>query len=221
MAVNEIVMRARWEYDSSQLEKMKADVDAAKDKIKRSSGEMEVSYKSLAMNISHLATAGLSLQSTWERVAAGQMSVAEGAIRSIPALISLASSIWTVVGAETARSIAHSIAHALSGPAGWAILAGAVGAAAVGIALASRIPRRHSGGDIWQSGPYNLLAGEHVLSPEQAAIYRTALTQSFSTVSTPVTHSTVVHIHGFAGGRREAEVLGDILTDKLRRLGIG
>lgn len=194
----EIVMRARWAYDSSQLEKLKSDVDTAKEKIKASSAEMEVSYKSLAVNISHLATAGLALQGTWERVAEGQMSVAEGAVRSIPALVSLASSIWVVVGAENARAIAHAIANALSGPVGWAILAGAVAAAATGIALASRIPSHHYEGVIQETGPYIMAKGQYVSTPGASS------------------SGTTIHIHNLTVQTSSPRDF----VDKMRRLGV-
>lgn len=88
--------------------------------------------------------------------------------------------------------------------------------ATVGIALASRIPSRHTGGDILESGVYNLLAGERVLSREEAEIYRTAISQSYSTVHNPVTHSRVIHIPHLtmkADSPRE-------FVDKIRKLAI-
>lgn len=170
MAANEIVMRARWEYDSTELEKMKADIDTAKEKVKAASGEMDISYMKLARSISSLTTAGLALEGTWSRVAEGQISVAEGALRSIPALVSLASAIYGVVGAETARTIAHSIAHAVAslGAAVPVIIAAAGAGAAIGYGAASMIPSRQFGGPIRETGPYFLHAGEYVL-PRGAA----------------------------------------------------
>lgn len=120
---------------------------------------------------------------------------------------------WALTAAEHARAIAHAVANALAGPVGWAILAGAAAAATMGLALAARIPSRHIGGDIRESGVYNLLAGEHVLSREQAAVYRTALSQSFN--NNPV-RQTTIHIHGLT-------VVADSprdFVDKMRRLGV-
>ena len=49
----------------------------------------------------------------------------------------LAARSWAVTIAEKARAIAHAVAHALSGPAGWAILAVAATTAAVAIGWAT------------------------------------------------------------------------------------
>lgn len=47
---------------------------------------------------------------------------------------------WALVFAQKARAIASAIAHALAGPTGWALLAGAAAAAGIGLALAGKIP---------------------------------------------------------------------------------
>ena len=70
---------------------------------------------------------------------------------------------WAHVAALQAKAIALSIVNALTGPWGWAILAGAAAAAAIGIALATRIPSRQFGGPIREEGVYYLHAGEYVL----------------------------------------------------------
>lgn len=69
--------------------------------------------------------------------------------------------------ATKARAAALAVMHALSGPYGWAILAGAAATATGGLALVNQIPERHTGGPVLESGPHNLLAGEYVLSREQ------------------------------------------------------
>jgi len=70
---------------------------------------------------------------------------------------------WAHVAALKAKATALAIVNALSGPWGWAILAGATAAAAIGIALATRIPSKQFGGPIREEGVYYLHAGEYVL----------------------------------------------------------
>jgi len=76
---------------------------------------------------------------------------------------------WAHVAALQAKAIALSIVNALSGPWGWAILAGAIAAAGIGLALAARIPSRQFGGPIREEGVYYLHAGEYVLPRTGAA----------------------------------------------------
>ena len=64
----------------------------------------------------------------------------------VRALNAITSASWLVTAAEKARAIAHSIANALSGPWGWAILASSVAITAIGLTLASRIPSAATGG---------------------------------------------------------------------------
>jgi len=80
--------------------------------------------------------------------------------RLIGLMIGMTASIYSIVGAEKARSIAHSIANALSGPYGWGIILGAGAVAGVGIGLAAGIPSRQGGGPILRTGYYKLERGE-------------------------------------------------------------
>lgn len=134
-------------------------------RVVESSNKMNVSYKRLALSVAHISTASLALESTWRRVAEGQMSVVEGIIRSIPMMVSLASAIWTLVTAEKARAIASGIAHAVSSlGAALPMILGAASIASVAIsALLTTMPSRQFGGPIPQTGLYQLHAGEFVL----------------------------------------------------------
>ena len=187
-------------------------------KVSESSQKMEVNYKQLAFSMSHVVTAGMSLESTWSRVAEGQMDVLHGILRSIPAIISMASALATLTAAEAARTaatisstladIGHTIAlkakaialgivHALSGPVGWAILAGAAGAAAL---------------------VYGMTSG---IQTEKAGVYTKASPLKF--ISGPLAgttihegHSVNIYISG-AGSPRET---GSAVIDALRREGV-
>lgn len=104
--------------------------------------------KLITAKITHLA---LSIQ---ERAADYAAAISKGAH-------TIAS--WALTAAEHARAIAHTVANALAGPVGWAILAGAVAAAGVGIALAASIPSKQGGGLISETKPYLLHVGERLL----------------------------------------------------------
>jgi hypothetical protein len=67
-------------------------------------------------------------------------------------------SVWAKTAALKAESIAHGIKNALSGPAGWAILAGATVAAAGVMSLAANIPKMAQGGVV--TSPTLALIGE-------------------------------------------------------------
>jgi hypothetical protein len=132
-------------------------------KVAASSGAMEISQRRLMLVSAGLIMNSVQLADIFDRMAKGQMDIGRGALMLAMNFLQLASQIWVVVGAENARAIAHSIANALSGPAGWAILAGAAAAVGVGFALASQIPSKQYGGSIETTGPYLLHAGEFVL----------------------------------------------------------
>jgi len=164
-------------------------------KVSASNNQMEVSNRRLALTTAGLIANTVQLGDIMQRMATGQMDVGRGALMLAMNFLQLASQIWVVVGAEHARAIAHGIANALAGPAGWAILAGAA-AAAIGVtALAASIPSRQMGGPIFQTGPYLLHAGEYV-SPRGAS---------------PIT----INIYG--GSPRETS---DAVVDALRRSGV-
>lgn len=158
--VGPLTLTAEWLYEDENLKKLQRDIDETQRKTAESTRMMGRDYLRLGTAIASVTTAGMSLESTWERVAKGQMSVIAGILRSIPAIASLAASIWTIVTAEKARAIAHAIAQALSGPPGWAILAGAAAMAGIGIGMAASIPSRQAGGPIYRTGLYKLEAGE-------------------------------------------------------------
>jgi hypothetical protein len=156
--------RVVWIYDDTKLKVLMEDVDGAKEKVSTFGATGDLSFRRLAFSMSHLVTASMSLAYTWEAVAKGQKSVIEGVLQSIPALASLAVSIWTLVGAEKARAIAHAIATAI-GSGGIAIpllIAALAAGTAIGYAASAAIPSREYGGRIWQTGAYMLHAGETI-----------------------------------------------------------
>jgi hypothetical protein len=155
---------------SDAFDTIAAKAKAITSTIEESNKKTEVSYKSLASNVAYLSTAALSLESTWNRVAEGQASVAEGALRSIPALVSLGSAIWTIVTAQKARAVASAIAQAIEGMGTTlpVIAASATAGAAVALAATAAIPSMGSGGVI--TAPTVALLGEggetEIVSPE-------------------------------------------------------
>ncbi len=168
------------------LETLADKSEATTSKIAANNAKTETSYLRLAMSVATLSTAGLMLEGTWNRVAEGQMSMVEGMLRSIPAFVSMAAAIWTVVGAEKARAVASAIAHSISS-LGLAIpLLVASAAAATGIALAATasIPTMKTGGII--TSPTIALLGE--AGPEIV----TPLNQSWLTQSRTVNIGTII-----------------------------
>jgi hypothetical protein len=153
-------IEASWDYDDEGFRRLSSDLDSAGTKYEATSGRMDMSNIRLMRSVAHLGTGFASLYSIMDMLASGQANLA----RMIPALIghfiSLAATLWMVVGAEKARAIAHGIANALSGPAGWAILAGAVAMSGVAMGLAATIPSRQAGGPIYRTGTYQLERGE-------------------------------------------------------------
>jgi len=153
-------IEASWNYDDEGYRRLSSDLDSAGSKYEATSGRMDMSNIHLMRSVAHLGTGFASLYSIMDMLASGQANL----VRMIPALIghfiSLAATIWTVVGAEKARSIAHGTADALAGPAGWAILAGAVAMSGIAIGLAATIPSRQAGGPIYRTGTYQLERGE-------------------------------------------------------------
>ena len=131
---------------------------AAQERYRLGSEQAELSSKRLMLTTAGLIGNSVQLGDIIDRIAKGQMDLGRGALMLGMNFLQLASQIWVVVGAENARAIAHSVANAVSGPRGWAILAGAAAAAAVGIGLAGQIPRAAEGAVI--DRPTLLLAGE-------------------------------------------------------------
>jgi hypothetical protein len=128
----------------------------------RASGMMDLGFRRLAFTTAGMIMNTVQLGDLIDRMARGQIDAGRAAILFGMNMLQLAGQIWTVVHAENARAIAHAIANALSGPVGWALLAGAAVAAGVGLAMATQIPKMHSGGIVPYSGIYELKAGEEV-----------------------------------------------------------
>ncbi len=131
---------------SQFFEQLGSKAEAASGRVSAASGSMDVSWKHLTMTTAGMMANSIQLGDLMDRVAKGQMDVGRGAMMLAMNFLQLAAQIWTVVTAEKARGTAHTIAHALSGPAGWAILAGAAVAAAAGMALVSQVPKAGRGG---------------------------------------------------------------------------
>jgi len=165
-------------------------------KVGASTNTMDISYRRLLLTTAGMMTNMLQLGDIMGRMASGQMDLGRGAIMLGLNLLQLASQIWLVVGALKAQAIAHAIAHGLSGPIGWAILAGAAAAIGGALVLTASIPSRQTGGPIPQTGPYLLHAGEYVLPRGPSAL--------------------TINIYG-AGSPRET---GDAVVDALRRAGV-
>jgi len=79
---------------------------------------------------------------------------------------------WGHIIALKAKAIALAVMHALTGPAGWVVLAAAAAFAAAGIGLAAKIPGRQYGGLIHETRPYLLHAGEYVVPKEKVEIFK-------------------------------------------------
>jgi len=88
-------------------------------------------------------------------MASGISSIA-GGIKS--AFSAIASSSFGVALADKTRAVASAVAHAFSGPWGWAILAGAAAAAASAIAAISGMVKLQQGGIVYK--PTVALIGE-------------------------------------------------------------
>jgi len=167
-------------------------------KIEADNDKTDVSYKKLGLGVAHLSTAALSLESTWNRVAEGQMSVVEGALRSIPALVSLSSAIWTVVTADKARAVASAIASAISSGGATIPLIAASAAAGAGIALAATasIPSMATGAVVTE--PIVALIGEggepEIVSPESKL--REIFSETVNTSTKPMTNYVTIYVQG-------------------------
>jgi hypothetical protein len=114
---------------------------------------------------------------------------------------------WLHVAALHAKAVALAIVNALSGPWGWAILAGAAAAAGIGIALAARIPSRQFGGPIREEGIYYLHAGEYVLPRTSAAAAGGVVLNVDARGSTFASHY-------------DADKLASRILDRLKRAGV-
>jgi hypothetical protein len=139
----------------------------------------------------------------------------------ITAVKALTAAEWLHVAALYAKSIGLAIVHALEGPYGWAILAGAVAAAAIGITLASRIPGKQFGGPITEEGPYYLHAGEYVLPRTTATI----LTTRETVMQKPIVSGWVGNVYVDARGSTfasdyDVDKMTRRVIDRLKRAGV-
>ena len=183
------------EFTVEGLEQVKEafrEVASTSQETKQSIDRMDVSYKRLAFSIAHVGTAALAMESIFERVSSGQMSLIEGALRLIPTLISLAASIWTVVTAEKARAVASAIAHAVSSLGAAVPLIAAAAAAGAGIALAATT--------MVPSGAYEHIPVQQITSQRQILIFD-------------------IHDNRFAADY-DADRTGQRIIDQLRRAGV-
>jgi hypothetical protein len=114
---------------------------------------------------------------------------------------------WLHVAALHAKAVALAIVNALSGPYGWAILAGAAAAAGIGIALAMRIPSKQFGGPIREEGVYYLHAGEYVLPRTSAVAAGGIVLNVDARGSTFASHY-------------DADRLAERILDRLKRAGV-
>lgn len=160
------------EASRERVKKANEDISKSSEETARrtrtSSKDMVKSYIDIAGKVATLTTAGMSLADTWVRVSKGEMGTTEAVVRALPAMVSMAAAIWSIVAAETARAGASAAANVAS--AGWfspamALLIGGAIGAVVGTVITSlaTLPSREIGGFIPATGPYLLHAGERVL----------------------------------------------------------
>ncbi len=170
----------------SALETIAAKSESTTNKIASNNAKAEISYLRMATSVAGLSTAGLMLEGTWQRVSEGQMSMAEGMLRSIPAMVSMAAAIWTLVGASKAHAVASSIAHSISslGLAVPFIAAAAIAGSAIALAAIASVPSMKTGGII--TSPTIALLGE--AGPEAVV----PLTQNWSTQSRTVHIGSII-----------------------------
>jgi len=182
------------------------------DKVATSSKEMTTNYRGLMMATAGLIANSVQLGDIVDRMAKGQMDLGRGALMLAMNFLQLTSMLqrlataeniaaiasWAHTAAKHAEAIALGIVQALSGPWGWAILAGAALAVAGVYALAESIPKHHYAGVIPETGPYLMAKGQSVGAP---GLFGASIT---------------INIYG-AGSPRET---GDAVIDALRRRGI-
>jgi hypothetical protein len=158
-----------------------------------------------------------------KRVALQGASVLAAGREALAAAASTAAS-WLKVAALKAESIALGVRSALSGPVGWAVLAGAAAAAGAGYALASRIPQAANGAVF--DRPTLALLGEG--GESEIAAPESKLRQIFSESQTTYNNSNPsisVHVYGASSyeearrGARDGIVEGLQQMDHLQRKG--
>jgi len=153
------------------------------------------------------------------------VSLTSAVVRGFAALQSASLSVAI---AEKARAAAHVVANALSGPAGWAVIAASAAAVTAGLALIaqSNVPTRHKGGAIRENGLYNLLSGEYVLNREETAALQNnnALNPNVDSIREYFTQNQIINDIKITvqGARDYGEAYRgayDGTTDALRRAG--
>jgi len=185
-------------------------------KVSASSNQMEISHRRLALTMAGMISNSVQLGDIMHRMASGQMDIARGALLLTMNFIQLATQIALVTTAEHGRlaatiasmatDVAHTIAlkakaaaliiaHALSGPAGWAILAGAAAAATIGFGL---LARGESAGVYTKASPLKFITGPLA----GTTVHEGA--------------SIIINING-AGSPQQT---GDAVVDALRRAGV-
>jgi hypothetical protein len=154
-----------------------------------------------------------------------------GALRFVNIISDMARAIEALTAAEwlhtialKAKAVALSVVHALEGPWGWAILAGAIAAAGIGLALAARIPSRQFGGPVKETGPYLLHEGEYVL-PRTTVATLTAMPMRETVIPKPSVTGWFGNVYVDARGSTfashyDADKLANRILDVLKRAGV-
>lgn len=117
----------------------------------------EQQAKTVQIMGSVLAVTGTLIQATEVLNRANLAAASSFAAKTAATLTDTAASIAHAI-AEKGRAVALAVVHALSGPTGWAIIAGATVAAASALALTNKIPELKEGGIVTQ--PTLALIGE-------------------------------------------------------------
>jgi hypothetical protein len=194
---------------SASSQAMSVQYDLFGKRVEQANAGMEVSNRRLMLTSAGMIANSVQLADVFDRMASGQVDAGRGALLLGMNLLQLASQIWVVVGAETARATASAIANALT-PAGWAVLAGAGAAAAVGMALVSQIPKMAGGGVV--TGPTVALIGES--GPEAVVPLSSGFGGSSITVHVHGVKDYAEAYRGAYDGTREA-----LRIDELQRKG--
>jgi len=149
-------------------------VKRAQDNVTRAQQEGTRGAIMLGMNFLQLASQIVLLNAKYgEKIGLQLASVAMDAKSNAAAIAHAAAegiaigASWARVAAEKAKAIAMGIAHALSGPWGWAILAGAAAVVGSVYALTASIPSKEVGGAIYETRPYLLHYEEYVETPAE------------------------------------------------------
>lgn len=160
-------MKAEWDYDDVGARKLEEDIERAKRKANTATDQMVSGNLRLARSALSTGVAFASLGGIISTVASGQGNLIQMIPQLIGYLISLAASIYTVVGAEKARALASAIANVATNPFLAPILIAGIVAAGAAVGAALALGSRQRGGDIYRRGSYLLHPGERVLRADQ------------------------------------------------------